>query len=338
MFGTYRTLLALMVVGYHLGGIPDIGAYAVFGFYMLSGYLMTLIMQENYGYNTSGLTKYFINRVLRIYPIYWLSIALAAVLIFYVGENFSTAYHQALFFPQSLYDILRNIFLFFPFTESPRLTPPAWALTVEIFFYIFIGLGISKNKRIVFFWFGISVIYHIAVIILGGSWSDRYYSIAAASLPFSTGALIYHFKNELPSYMKFIDRETQSYLPAVIFCGIIFNWICGYLTGLSTSLFFYTNYFLCALMVLALVDRKSLPYISKKFDNFMGTLSYPMYLVHYQVGLFVIVILGMMDLEIKRPDLLLMFASIPLIFIVSWVFAKAVEQPIEQLRTRVKKS
>lgn len=49
MFGTYRAFLALMVVALHLGGIPKIGAYAVFGFYCLSGYLMTLIMQTNYG-------------------------------------------------------------------------------------------------------------------------------------------------------------------------------------------------------------------------------------------------------------------------------------------------
>jgi len=57
MFGTYRIFLALMVVALHLGGIPKIGAYAVFGFYCLSGYLMTLIMQTNYGYTATGVTK-----------------------------------------------------------------------------------------------------------------------------------------------------------------------------------------------------------------------------------------------------------------------------------------
>lgn len=50
MFGTYRTLLAIMLIFLHLGGMPVIGSFAVFGFYILSGYLMTLIMQNNYGY------------------------------------------------------------------------------------------------------------------------------------------------------------------------------------------------------------------------------------------------------------------------------------------------
>lgn len=73
MFGTYRTLLAVMVIFLHLGGMPVIGGYAVFGFYILSGYLMTLIMHKNYGYTRDGVARYAINRFLRIYPIYWVS-------------------------------------------------------------------------------------------------------------------------------------------------------------------------------------------------------------------------------------------------------------------------
>lgn len=46
MFGSFRTLLALGVVISHLGSAPYMGTYAVFGFYALSGYLMTLIMHE----------------------------------------------------------------------------------------------------------------------------------------------------------------------------------------------------------------------------------------------------------------------------------------------------
>ncbi len=78
MFGTYRTFLALMVVALHLGGL-SMGGYAVFGFYVLSGYLMTLIMQNNYGYSALGFYKYALNRFLRIYPIYWVSIVFSAI-------------------------------------------------------------------------------------------------------------------------------------------------------------------------------------------------------------------------------------------------------------------
>ncbi|MFT5239279.1 MAG: peptidoglycan/LPS O-acetylase OafA/YrhL [Candidatus Promineifilaceae bacterium] len=74
MFGTYRALLAFMVVALHLGGVPIIGPYAVFGFYILSGYLMTTIMHTRYGYSPVGFLQYAVNRALRIYPAYWVSL------------------------------------------------------------------------------------------------------------------------------------------------------------------------------------------------------------------------------------------------------------------------
>jgi len=52
MLGLLRTTLAIMVMSYHLFvGILPLGTYAVFGFYVISGYLMTLVMHESYGYS-----------------------------------------------------------------------------------------------------------------------------------------------------------------------------------------------------------------------------------------------------------------------------------------------
>ena len=71
MLGTYRVILALMVVFQHLGKSYQLGAYAVFTFFVISGYLMTYILNENYGYSLRGRMKYLLNRILRIYPVYW---------------------------------------------------------------------------------------------------------------------------------------------------------------------------------------------------------------------------------------------------------------------------
>ena len=338
MFGTYRTLLALMVVALHLGGIPIIGAYAVFGFYSLSGYLMTLIMQTNYGYTLSGVSKYAANRFLRIYPTYWVSIAFSAALVLFLGEQFSSDYHSSIYFPQNISESIKNIFLFFPFRESPRLTPPAWALTVEIFFYILIGLGISKNKKRVLVWLLVSVIYHLAAIRLNFGWESRYFTFFAASLPFATGAFIYHYKDKLLEHVSQAKGKSGDLLPFIIIFFILLNWLVGHLTGKSEGLFFYSNYVLCALMVLVLSERRSLPYISKKFDKWMGDFSYPMYLIHYQVGMIVIVFLDMIGLTYKRPDIILMLISIPFIFLLSYVFTVIIEKPIELIRTKVRKS
>ena len=213
MFGTYRSFLALMVVALHLGGIPQIGAYAVFGFYCLSGYLMTLIMQNTYGYTILGIATYGINRFLRIYPIYWVSILISSALIWLLGSDFSASYKSSMYLPENFLELFKNIVLFFPLRESPRLTPPAWALTVEIFYYILISLGFSRNKHITIIWFAFSVLYHIFALILDLGWQRRYFTITAASLPFSTGALLFHYRQKYDHYLDKITGNTYRYFP-----------------------------------------------------------------------------------------------------------------------------
>jgi peptidoglycan/LPS O-acetylase OafA/YrhL len=166
--------------------MPVIGGYAVFGFYILSGYLMTLMMQQNYGYTRDGVARYALNRFLRIYPLYWVSCLASLLLMAWFGEDLVRSFHPMIYYPGDLASIMRNVFLFFPNGEGPLLTPPAWALTVEIFFYIAIGLGLSKTWRISLVWFPLSVVYTVVVNILGLDWSYKYSAISAASLPFAT--------------------------------------------------------------------------------------------------------------------------------------------------------
>lgn len=336
MFGTYRTFLALMVVTLHLGGIPKIGAYAVFGFYCLSGYLMTLIMQTTYGYSIRGVGKYAINRFLRIYPLYWASLLLSVFLIFYLGNKYTSNYHVSMYLPHDLPEALRNIFLFFPFRENPRLTPPAWALTVELFFYMMIGLGISKSRKVSLVWFILSITYHIFAVILQLGWEHRYFTIFAASLPFSTGAMIFHYKQDITKLMSKASRKIYQYLPYIFMFLILCNWYMGYTSGHLEGLFFYSNFVLCAVMVAILSNRKSLPLITKKFDKWLGDFSYPIYLIHYQVGIITIMLLSVFDITVQRPSLILLFGATPLIFILAWIFTITIERPLETIRTQVK--
>ena len=86
MFGVLRTTLALMVMAFHLfAGIAPLGKYAVFGFYVISGYLMTLVMNDTYGHTWSGRYAFALNRLLRLYPQYWAAATFSIVLI--LGGN-----------------------------------------------------------------------------------------------------------------------------------------------------------------------------------------------------------------------------------------------------------
>lgn len=334
MFGTYRTVLALLVVLLHLGGLPVIGSYAVFGFYILSGYLMTLIMHKNYGYTKTGFVKYALNRFLRIYPIYWVSCILTIILILWLGDNAVANYKSAMQIPGDLKSIIKNVLLIFPSLGGERLTPPAWALTVELFYYACIGLGLSKSKFITIFWFSASIVYTVTVNLKGMPWDYKYFIIPAASLPFSTGALIFHYRDKLSDC---IDRYFGfSYTPYLFFLALLINWKIGLELGTLRGLSFYINYTLCAIILISLSGRSSLPFISKKFDKLMGDFSYPIYLIHYQVGLVVMACLSWVGYGVERPDMMLAIISVPVILIFAWFVSRYMEQPVEAIRQKIK--
>ena len=81
MFGTFRLLLALMVVQSHFAGGALGGPVAVFGFFCLSGYLMTKIVNETYSDGVGGYLRFLGNRALRIYPAYYAAVVFAAVVL-----------------------------------------------------------------------------------------------------------------------------------------------------------------------------------------------------------------------------------------------------------------
>ncbi len=323
----------MMVVALHLGGIPALGNYAVFAFFCLSGYLMTLIMQRSYGYTLAGFSAYIVNRILRIYPIYWVSIILSIILIWYSGRASSVEFHSAMYLSAEEWDVFRNIALFFPYRDPPRLTPPAWALTVEIFFYILIGLGLAKNKLITLVWFAFSVLYHLSIAVMGLGREYYYFSILAASLPFSTGAIVFHFNKQLKI---FLDKAPIAYPIFTIPLLIVINWLLGVVLSASHGVFFYSNFFLCALYILVLSNIKRLPYIDMKLDKWIGDLSYPIYLLHYQVGFLMVLVSSNFGISFGRPSLSLFLASIPLIILFSWIASVVIEKPIDLIRSRIK--
>ena len=91
MFGIFRYVLALLVTFGHLkyflqGGWNWTGLYAVFGFFVLSGYLMTRVLHRTYGYGLRGLLAYR-DRALRIYPAYWATFALSLLWLLLAPES-----------------------------------------------------------------------------------------------------------------------------------------------------------------------------------------------------------------------------------------------------------
>ncbi len=208
MFGFFRLILAAMVMAGHLFWISDFGRYAVFGFFILSGYLMTLIMQESYSYRAQGLGRFALNRFLRLYPAYWTACLISVVLIIALGEANTSVISSSLALPRTSEIVAVNLtmvsFSLFPHEVGPRLSPATWALTVELFYYCLIGLGISRNRNRTMVWLFLSVVYVALTYFMGLFWHARYFALPAGSLPFSIGALLYflHRDGWEPRWLK----------------------------------------------------------------------------------------------------------------------------------------
>jgi peptidoglycan/LPS O-acetylase OafA/YrhL len=198
MLGTLRFVLALLVVMNHLW-LPTankVGAHAVIGFYVVSGFLMTSILCETY-IGPGGRVRYFANRFLRLFPGYWFVVLLSlAGLVAYPGYFGNV--HSAIRIPQTGYEWLQNATLFDLIYAPLRLVPPAWSLSVEWVFYILIGVGISSRAGWTIAWWLASGTYTIFLIMTGATFGDRYTPPVAASLFFSTGAVIYHWVKSQP--------------------------------------------------------------------------------------------------------------------------------------------
>ena len=77
--GLMRLGLALCVLVFHAGYGGAGGPIAVYGFYVLSGYLIYRVYLERYQPRKGGLAAFYWNRFLRIVPAYWLALTVLAI-------------------------------------------------------------------------------------------------------------------------------------------------------------------------------------------------------------------------------------------------------------------
>ena len=271
--GSWRFFLAFLVVISHLWNdmIGGPAAYAVWGFYVLSGYLMTLVLNEKYGPSIKGLQRYAYNRFLRIYPLYWIASVFGLLALWMLpplGVTPSTL-NPAFNIPLTLGDYWHNLTLIPIFGGQNLLTPVSTALATEIGAYILMPfVAFSRLAAIL----GL-VLSLIANIKLGLTIDDfamnfatRYSSFLSCYIAFAFGSLTYHIRN----YLTKLQLPLLSVIIWIIhsFLGVKFNlypWVYG----------LYISIPLSAWVVVSLLNVNA-----GKVDRILGDLSYPIYLFH----------------------------------------------------------
>ncbi|MGU7779681.1 acyltransferase family protein [Burkholderia sp. PU8-34] len=329
MLGALRTFLALIVMAAHLGRWTDLTAtYAVSTFFVISGYLMTATLHRNYGFGPRGFIRFFTNRFLRLYPMYWAAAALSLLLIA-LEPTLAAAYHRNFLIPGSTRawaDLAVNWYWRpdFPMPGKPSVShvvPPAWALAVEFAMYVVLALGAARNIKTGMLCLLAGALFHVA---LAHDVNERLYAIPAAALPYGIGICLYFAVNAYRASVATYTSVAATCLYGGFICVLHFLPLDAAglpyylnLAGFATAFFF----------IASATEGRHFRWI----DRNIGGLSYPIYLVHYQAA-FAIQLL----LATSTPGWTLFWLALPLVVALSTALEYLNRQIVDPFRNAVR--
>jgi peptidoglycan/LPS O-acetylase OafA/YrhL len=329
--GIYRFVLACCVVIGHVSGnqsVSHTGMFAVFGFYVLSGYLITRVLRDIYNFDS---VAFWSNRALRLFPLYAIFLTAGLLLIF--GTTGAGAFFPAVWqvSPTSM-DWL-GVVTVFPMGLSPmdwhfRPVPSIWSVGVELLNYAMLFLFVARSRWTALLAAIVAAVYHGWSIWHGDDLASRYFPFYGALLPFALGSLIYF--DTRSRKRKPIRTAAMLCIPAV-FVIVVTALLGGVRQTPLFEVLFYCNLAAQCLAVWAL--SLMTPTRQGRIDKWWGDLSYPVFLCHWQVAYTLTFLL-----PIRSPGFELMLATLPASALVAYFACRCQDAIIEPIRNAIRAS
>jgi len=349
--GLLRTIFALTVVLYHSWPTSLFvgGENAVRCFYIISGFLISYILVERNSYPT--LTAFYVNRYLRLYPIYVCVAVPTLIMILASGHfGFIEVYKAA---PPAavLLLVLSNLFLFGQdwlmflgvrhdhlvfvtnFLKSDvllyrgQIIHPAWTLGVELSFYL-VAPFILRRRKWIYVLLALSLGLRLLFIHLGfgarDPWTYRFFPTELAL--FLLGALAHQLL--LPRYRQLSDRLQKWAANGATWFLVAFSLV-YFLIPVEevVKLLFLLFVFACGVPLTFLFQRRY------ALDGWIGNLSYPIYISHLPV-------IWACNFALKRVGLgdarMIAVICVVLTIVLAVLLNQWVAVPFETLRSRVR--
>ena len=359
--GIIRFLLAISVLGYHSSGrfiTPLVrGEIAVQAFYILSGFYMTLVLNEKYIGANNSYKLFLTNRLAKLLPIYW--IVLIWTLLYSLaghysasGEDFniiSTYMSVKADFITFGYLFVTNLIIFgqdllmflgidpatghFFFTKNfKESNPPAysflvirqsWTLGIELAFYLIAPFIVKKGLKVVCIFIVISLAIRLILIWEFGlnhdPWTYRFFPSELAFFLF--GSISFFL------YKKIESIEIPYYIGVVQLVLMVIVTFGYYYVPEKLVPETIRHYIYYVLIVL------SIPFLFRSFknnktDSMIGDLSYPIYISHFLV----INLLNKTNFHFLRYDILYSISLVAGTVVVSIMLNHYVARPIDKYR------
>lgn len=343
--GIIRLLLALAVVGAHSNSHPLLkfvgGEVAVQAFFMISGFYMAMIVGS---YKTKK--DFWISRYLRLYPIYIVCALMTLILVqgvkSYIGNidklpgsaivflsitNITIFFQDITMFLGVNNDTLSFVKHFgqsFPPLYQLLLLPQGWSLGLELSFYALAPFLLKKSIRTLVIVLFISELIRILLIGIGYSadpWSYRFFPSELSI--FLLGSLAYKFY-ELNKVSIHRSAFSDMGFAFILLFIISFPYI-------QTE--YQTKKIVFMISLAFLIGNIFSITKNSKIDNFIGMLSYPIYICHLLVlGYF------LPKLNLPNPDGGFFTSLIAYMVVISFsiVLYFLIEKPVDSFRRRFK--
>lgn len=273
-------------------------------FFILSGYLISISLE-----NTKNIKSFFIKRFARIYPTYIFCILLTFLFV----KTFNLPDRDS-----NLVDIFYNSLFLNQFKSFNSIDGVYWSLAVEINFYVIISLFFyyfkSLNKSF-FLLTLISLCFNFTTQLF--EWNSLEYYNQVIMFPKYIGMFLIGYLFYLHEKKELNPKHLLCYIPFIIYSIYLNQFKLIYNLYIPIAVLFF---FIC--------------YINKykflkipKILKFYALISYPLYLIHQNIGVILIRQLAVYNLN----DHLKIVISFLTLSLISYLIHLIIETPLNEL-------
>jgi peptidoglycan/LPS O-acetylase OafA/YrhL len=313
-------------------------------FFAISGFIIAKQMQDvpKERFTSGFIGKYYIRRITRIFPPYYLIILATFVAYYFFGlmpESLERSRHSDIALPASL-----AASLFYAhgavFDSLPRLFAPGWSLEVEVQFYLLaplIFMALSQGKDHKAFWryaLMIAVFFSVSFVAINKIVPVHAYTILSYIVYFGVGIALARF--EVPVQKAFSHIGSNASLLLGIICVLGMFWLGDAVFRPLAMTLVYWALSLATIVALFGLAFQSETLFGKfcriPYVTYIGMACYSLYLVHLQVFHVATQFAGQY-LPVSYPVVIVGFAVILAVGLVAgWIFFALVEKPFSVWR------
>ena len=301
-------------------------------FFVISGFLITyLLLHESEKTNTVDIPKFYLRRILRIWPIYYgyILVVFGVLSLFHLQNELAN--------PKIWY------YLFFtaniPFFMGSVIMPIVhyWSIGVEEQFYLFWPWLVKYGKKNI-----LKIAIIICCVWMACKWGSyivfgknhlyRFFSVTRfdCMMVGAIGAILYYRGNAV-----FIRVSTNKWVTTIAWILLLASDYYAFLIPAPLRIEFLAIVSLAVIMS-QLADRPFIINLENRFFDFVGKISYGIYVIH-PIIIFVFS-KWYSTLNINLPNAIqyvLIYSSITLITIgLAWISYTFYEKPFLKLKSR----